>query len=401
MTENRTQKAAEKSGKNVVADATADSTATAITAPDAKSADLAALAGEIQSSPTDVSSGHPLPDWDSLTFSFTETDTMYRSNGDLEADPVWDNGNFIPFAPLSLSPAAAFMSYGVGCFEGLKAQRSRDGRVLLFRHTDNARRFQESAKRLLMAPFPEEQFIEAVEGIVKRNMRFVPPSGKGSFYVRPIQHAIEAKLGLGPCTQFWVLIYGCPVGGYFSTKGKKDIPEGVRLKALEQGRCAPGGTGSAKVMGNYAGGITIAHHWREKGFDDVLYLDARHLNHLTETSGSNIFVKLKSGSIVTPRLDDQILPGITRDSVIRVAQDILGLKVEERPITIEETLDDGEEIFCTGTAWTVQSIREIVYRVNTHTFESTELRNMLLDEILGIQTGEKKDPFGWITEVKS
>jgi branched-chain amino acid aminotransferase len=344
-------------------------------------------------------SSRALPDWDRLTFSFTETDVIYRSFGDLEREPVWDAGDFLPFGMVTVSPAAAFMSYGIGCFEGLKAQRAADGRVLLFRHRDNARRFKASAERLLMPPFPEDRFASACEGIVSRNIRFVPPTGKGSFYLRPVQHAIEPKLGLGPCSKFWVLVFGCPVGGYFATKANARGPAGVRLRVLEQGRVAPGGTGSAKVMGNYAGGITIATQWKREGFDDVLYLDAQHLNYLTETSGSNIFVRLRGGPVVTPPLDDQILPGITRDSAVRVAREILGCQVEERPITIDELLDEGVEVFCTGTAWTVQHIREIVHHGRAHAFESSELQRALLDEILGIQTGARDDVFGWITEV--
>jgi branched-chain amino acid aminotransferase len=345
----------------------------------------------------------PLPDWNRLTFSFTETDVMYLSRGETGRDPVWDDGEFLPFGAIALSPAAAFLSYGIGVFEGLKAQRAGDGRVLLFRHRDNALRFQRSAERLLMAQFPADRFVEAVEGVVARNLRFVPPADKGSFYIRPMEHAIEPRLGLGPCAKFWVTIYGCPVGGYFASKeASKDAkgPEGVRLQVLEQGRCAAGGTGSAKVMGNYAGGITIASRWKARGFDDVLYLDARHLRFLTETSGSNVFVRLKDGSIVTPPLDDQILPGVTRDSAIRVAREILRLRVDERLIPIDEVLDQGEEIFCTGTAWTVQSVRELVHRDRSHAFSATEARRALLAEIRGIQTGERKDPFGWVSAVE-
>jgi branched-chain amino acid aminotransferase len=290
------------------------------------------------------------------------------------------------------------MSYGLGIFEGLKAQRARDGRILLFRHGSNAERFRKSAERLLMAPYPAEKFRAAVEEIVRRNARFVPPPGRGSFYVRPMQHAVEAKLGLGPCARFTVTMYGSPVGDYFSKK-KVAGPEGVRLHALEQGRVAPGGTGSAKAMGNYAGGIAIAQAWKAKGFDDVLYLDARHLRFITETSGSNVFVHLKDGTIVTPPLDDQILPGITRDSVIRVARDVLRMKVEERPIDIDEALSKGDELFCTGTAWTVQSVREIEYRDRTFPFPRSETRKALLDVVRGIQTGERDDPFGWTAEV--
>ncbi len=352
----------------------------------------------------------PLPDWNSLSFSFTPTDVFFRVDGDTRRKPVWDEGEFSPFGEISVSPAAAFMSYGLGIFEGLKAQRTKDDRVLLFRHRDNAERFRRSAERLLLEPFPTDQFVAACEETTRRNLRFVPPHGKGSLYLRPTEHAVDSKLGLGPCLQFLVLIYACPVGGYFAKGGAnapaKPAPEGVRLRVLEQGRVAPGGTGAAKAMGNYAGGIAVAAPWKQKGFDDVLYLDARHVRFLTETSGSNVFVKLRSGTLVTPPLDDQILAGITRDSAVRAAREILGIKVEERPLPIEEVLSEGEEMFCTGTAWTLQSVRELVHsdpfgKGKEHPFAKTELRRELLDIIRGIQTGTRPDPFGWTTEVKA
>jgi branched-chain amino acid aminotransferase len=142
-------------------------------------------------------------------------------------------------------------------------------------------------------------------------------------------------------------------------------------------------------MGNYAGGIYIAYQWKQKGFDAVLYLDALHLRFITETSGSNVFLKRKDGTIVTPPLDDQILPGVTRDSTIEVARKVLGLKVEERLLPIDEAIEEGEEIFCTGTAWTLQGVREIVYREKTHrSAEST--RKALLEVLRGIQTGTRR-----------
>src|SRR5258705_326196 len=132
----------------------------------------------------------PLPDWSRLSFSLTATDAMYHSEGRLDRQPVWDEGEFLPFGELEYSPAGAFMSYGMGVFEGLKAQRSRDGRVLLFRHDANAERFRRSAERLLMTPFPADRFMAAAEEVVRRNLRFVPPAGKGSFYLRPTEHAV-------------------------------------------------------------------------------------------------------------------------------------------------------------------------------------------------------------------
>ncbi len=336
-----------------------------------------------------------VPDWETLTFSLTETDYMYRSLGDLERAPVWDDGEFVPFGDITLSPAAAFMSYGMGVFEGLKAQRCDDGRVLLFRPQKNGERMQNSAERLSMPPFPVEQFVDAVVEVTRRNLRFVPPADKGSLYLRPMQHAIEPKLGLGPCRLFSVLIFASPVGSYF-TGGAES---GVRLRVLEQGRVAPGGTGASKAMGNYAGAIWVASQWKEQGFDDVMYLDSRHVSYATETSGSNIFLKRKDGVIVTPALNDQILPGVTRDSTVQAARDILGIDVEERPLTIDEIIADGEELFCTGTAWTIQSVREIVYRDQAVAFQQNQTCKALLEILRGIQTGTREDPFGWAVEV--
>jgi branched-chain amino acid aminotransferase len=337
----------------------------------------------------------PLPDWDRLGFGFRETDAFFQCEGDLGRDPVWETGGFRPFGPVELSPAAAFFSYGLGIFEGLKARRAPDGRLLLFRHRDNAARFRRSAERLLLAPFPETAFVEAVEELVRRNARWVPPHDKGSLYLRPLEHAIEPKLGIRPCSRFWVLMFGCPVAGYFAPG--TDAADGVRLKVLEQGRCAAGGTGAAKAIGNYAGGIALAHRWQREGFDDVLYLDARQARWLTETSGSNVFVKLRDGRLVTPALDDQILAGITRDSVIRVARERLGVAVEERTVALEEVLADADEVFCTGTAWTLQPVREIDHRGKAHRLAGRDLQRALRDEILGIQPGTRDDPFGWTT----
>jgi len=323
---------------------------------------------------------------------------MYRAEGDLSRDPIWEEGAFSPIEETKLSPAASFLSFGVGIFEGLKAQRARDGRILLFRIGENAARFRRSAERLLMAPFPADRFVTAVSELVRRNERWVPPFGRGSFYVRPTEHAVGQHLGLEPSIRFMVSMFGSPVGAYFA-KTPTAGTNGVRLRVLEQGRVAYGGTGAAKAAGNYAGGIYVAAQWKKQGFDDVLYLDAREARVLTETSGSNVFVKLKSGALVTPPLDDQILPGVTRDSVIRVARELLGVPVEERPVPIEEAVENGEEIFCTGTAWTVTSVREIVWRDRAYAFPKNDLCRTLLDRVRGIQTGEHENPFGWTTAV--
>ncbi len=336
----------------------------------------------------------PLPDWNTLTFAFTETDAMYRSACDVTRDPAWDAGAIEPYGSIPMTPASAVLSYGLGIFEGLKAFRWADGSVRLFRPERNAERFVRSAERLMLAPFPPGQFVDATIRLVDANRRFVPPHGLGSFYLRPMEHAVESKLGIGVCRQFAVTIYGCPVG---AVKARSD--DGMRLRVVEQARVAPGGTGAAKAIGNYAGGALVADPWKRQGFDDVLYLDARQTAFVTETSGANLFALLRDGRLVTPPLDDQVLPGITRDSVLAVAGQLLGLTVEERPLPLDELLADAIEVFCTGTAWTVRQVGEIAFRDSVVRFSQRQLCPQLWEIISGVQTGRRDDPFGWTREV--
>lgn len=334
-----------------------------------------------------------LPDWNTLTFSYTETDFIYRADGDTRRDPVWAPGRIEPSGRVALSPAAAVLSYGIGIFEGLKAFRREDGGVQIFRPDANAARFQRSAERLSMAPFPVDEFLSAVVRLVDANRRFVPPHGLGSFYIRPMQHGVEEKLGYGACRELMVTMYGSPVGAVGSAV------DAIRLHAVERARVAPGGTGAAKAIGNYAGSVHVAGAAKQQGFDDVLYLDARELRFVTETSGANFFMVDRAGRLVTPPLDDQILAGVTRDSVITVAREDLGLEVEERPIAIEELLTGAREVFCAGTAWTLRSCREIVYRDRPVAFEGRDVRNALWEIISGIQTGRRADRRGWTRQV--
>jgi branched-chain amino acid aminotransferase len=302
---------------------------------------------------------------------------------------VWTPGRIEPYGPIALSPAAAVLSYGVGIFEGLKAFRREDGEVQVFRPDANAARFQRSAERLSMAPFPVDLFLSGVDRLVDANRRFVPPYGMGSFYVRPMQHAVDAKLGFGACRELAVTMYGSPVG---AVGAKADA---IRLQAVERARVAPGGTGSAKAIGNYAGGVHVAGPAKRQGFDDVLYLDARELRYVTETSGANLFVVNRAGQLITPPLDDQILAGVTRDSVLTIARDELGLDVEERPISIDEVLTEAREAFCTGTAWTLKSVGEIAFHDRAVQLALRDVRDRLWEVIGGIQTGSLADRRGW------
>lgn len=334
-----------------------------------------------------------VPNWNTLTFSFTETDYMYRADGDTRREPVWTPGRLEPHGPIALSPAAAVLSYGVGIFEGLKAFRRDDGTVQLFRPDANAARFQRSSERLSMAPFPIDEFLSGVDRLVDANRRFVPPPGVGSFYVRPMQHATEPRLGYGAGGDQAVTMYGTPVGSI------GPFADAIRLQAVERARVAPGGTGAAKAMGNYAGSVHVAGAAKAQGFDDVLYLDARELKYATETSGANFFVVNRAGQLVTPPLDDQILAGVTRDSVLTVALEELGLDVQERPLGIDEILADAREAFCTGTAWTIRSVGDIAFRDRSVRLPGRDVRDRLWDIISGIQTGRLADRRGWTRRV--
>lgn len=336
------------------------------------------------------------PAWDDLEFRFYPTDAIYRAMGDAQADPPWEPGQIMPASePLALPAAAAVLSYGCGIIEGLKARRSADGRVLLFRPQDHGQRFARSAERLLMLPLPVAQFVSATEAVVRANARFVPPAGRGTFYLRPMQHGIDPMLGLSRGRRFVVTVYGCPVGAFGRT-GQRSAD--LRLKVVEICRAAPGGTGRAKAIGNYPGSLLHKQAARVAGFDDVLYLDAAGKGLLQETSGANVFCRLRSGTLVTPEATDTILEGITCDSVMQLAR-AMGIRVEQRPLLLEELLTDAVECFCTGTAWTVRSVAALGVGDREHRFEQRELARSLAEGLAAIQRGEAEDRYGWTHEV--
>jgi len=330
------------------------------------------------------------PDWDTLEFRHYPTDAIYRALGAVHADPPWDPGKILPGdTPLELLAQAAVLSYGCGIIEGLKAERTSDGRILLFRPTDHGQRFHASAERLLMLPFPVERFVWAVEEVVKANLRLVPPAGKGTFYLRPMQHAIEPMLGLRRASQFAVTIYGSPVGAF----GGGPTQRSLKLQVLRMCRAAPGGTGAAKAIGNYPGTLQHKEAVRAAGFDDVLYLDAAGKGLLQETSGANLLVLLRSGVLVSPH-EETILSGITRDSALRLAERH-GIRIERRPVPLQEVLAEGVECFCAGTAWTLRSVSQLSVDGRSHTFARADLAQTLREQLRGIQCGAQPDPFGW------
>ena len=335
----------------------------------------------------------PTPDWDTLDFAFTPTDWMFRAEADTRREPPWAPGAFVPFGDVTLSPAAAVLSYGCGCFEGMKAQRGVDGRVRLFRPDAHGARFARSAERLALPPWPVESFVAMAVGLARRNARFVPPAGKGTLYLRPMMHGTEPLLGARRPATAAVTAYASPVGDAFG------LDRGLRLKVLETARAAPGGTGGAKAMGNYAGVLRHKEAAVREGFDDLLFLDGSGRAQLGEASGANLFCVLDDGTLATPPLDDTILAGVTRDSAVRVAEEVLGLRVEQRPLSLVEVRARAREAFCTGTGWSVRPVAMLGGDGWECRLGPPDVATRMGDVLEGIRSGAHPDPFGWTVDV--
>ncbi|CAN6877958.1 unnamed protein product, partial [Brassica oleracea] len=281
-----------------------------------------------------------------------------------------------------------------GLIEGMKAYRGEDGRVLLFRPELNAVRMKKGAERMCMHSPSVQQFIEGVKQTVLANRRWVPPSGKGSLYLRPLLFGSGASLGLSAASEFTFLVFGSPVQNYF-----KEGTSALNLYVEEViPRAYLGGSGGVKSISNYGPVLEVMRRAKARGFSDVLYLDAETKKNIEEVSASNIFL-VKGNTIVTPATNGTILGGITRKSVIEIAID-LGYKVEERVVPVEE-LKEAEEVFCTGTATGVASVGSITFQ-NTRTeykvgdgLVTQQLRSILV----GIQTGSIQDTKNWVLEI--
>ena len=292
----------------------------------------------------------PPIDWDSLTFSFTETDRMFVANGSWEDG--WSEGRMVDFQPLNLSPAACVLNYGQGLFEGMKARRTPDGKITLFRPEMNARRAAEGARRLVMPEVSESMFIKAVKKVAEENKRWVPPHGKGELYLRPILFGSSARLGVSPAEEYMFVVFAVPVGPYF--KGGM-TPISLRVSQNHH-RAAPGGSGGVKAIGNYAPGMMPSKRAKSEGYSEIIYLDAVEHNYVEEVGAANFFC-VKDGIVYTPELTGTILPGITRLSIIELARS-MGLTVVEEKVSIDFALSC-DEAFCAGTAAVISPIGSI------------------------------------------
>lgn len=334
-------------------------------------------------------------DWDNLGFEYHKLPYRYVS---YYKDGQWDNGQLSEDATLHISEASPALHYGQQAFEGLKAYRTKDGSIQLFRPDRNAARLQATADRLLMPQVPTEQFIDAVKQVVKSNEDYVPPYGTGAtLYLRPLLIGVGDIIGVKPANEYIFTVFAMPVGAYF--KGGL-VPTNF-IVSEDYDRAAPYGTGAAKVGGNYAGSLLPGKQAKSNGYSDVIYLDPATHTKIEEVGAANFFGITADNEFVTP-LSPSILPSITKYSLLELAEKRLGMTVIEGDVPIAE-LDRFVEAGACGTAAVISPIGGIQFKDKRHVFYSeTEVgpvTRRLYDELVGIQFGDIEAPEGWIVKV--
>ncbi|MBN1216706.1 MAG: branched-chain amino acid aminotransferase [Candidatus Lokiarchaeota archaeon] len=332
-------------------------------------------------------------DFNKLGFEIVQTEWMYVS---YFKDNKWDDGKIMPYGPIEIFPSANILSYGQGIFEGLKALKSKDNHILLFRPIENAKRFNISAERLAMPSFDNNKFLKAIEEVVLLNKKFIPPyNSGGALYIRPIMIGSGPMLGVAPANEFMVMIYCSPVGSYFNAEGS-----GIELLISKKyTRSSQGGTGYSKMCGNYAGILKPAKEAKKLGYDEVIYLDSIHMKYISEVGAAN-FCTIIDGKLVTPKRDGTILEGITLKSVLDLAKKELKIPVRERDISYEELFKPNcTEAFCTGTAAVITPIGSITYGKKRKEFnnkEPGEITKTIYNLLTSIQRLDKKDKYNWV-----
>ncbi|WP_278314847.1 branched-chain amino acid aminotransferase [Lolliginicoccus levis] len=315
----------------------------------------------------------------------------------------WHDAHVQPYGAITLDPAAMVLHYGQAIFEGLKAYRQPNGTIASFRPDANAQRFRSSARRMAMAELPDELFLESLKELLAVDEAWVPEAGgEESLYLRPFMFSTEAGLGVRPAKEYQYLLIASPAGAYFKAGVR---PVSVWL-STEYVRAAPGGTGAAKFAGNYAASLLAQAEAADQGCDQVVWLDAIERRFIEEMGGMNLFFVFGSGAdarLVTPELSGSLLPGITRESLIHLAEDA-GIPVEERRISVEEVDEkshNGEitEVFACGTAAVITPVGRVKHTGGEYMIadgEPGEVTLALRDTLTGIQRGTFEDTRGWM-----
>ncbi len=338
-------------------------------------------------------------DESTLGFGRFFTDHMFEVT--YTKDKGWHNAEILPYHRLSLDPASSVLHYAQEIFEGMKAYRTDDNQILLFRAKDNCARLNRSAQRICMPEIDIDFNYKAIKTLVDLERDWVPSSEGSSLYLRPTMIANDETLGVKAASNYLYYIICSPSGAYY-----KDGLSPINIKVEDKYvRAVRGGTGEAKTGGNYAASIKAGDEAVKQGFSQVLWLDGEEMKYVEEVGAMNMMF-LIDNKLVTAKLNGSILPGITRDSVLTLARD-MGITVEERKIAVEELVDAGKsgrltEAFGTGTAAVISPVGMLAYKneqVIINNRKIGELSMNLYNTLTGIQRGRIKDKFGWITVV--
>ena len=311
----------------------------------------------------------------------------------------WDEGKLVKENKIPIDEGATCIHYGQQCFEGMKAQRSKDGRILLFRPRENAKRFQKSARRLLISEVPKDLFMKGVTEAVEANKEYVPPYGYGAaLYIRPLLIGIGENLGVKPAPEYLFLVFVTPVGPYFKAGFN---PISMKVETYFD-RAAAHGIGGAKAGGNYSASLLPSKLAREEGFNDAVYLDPIEHKYFEESGISNVFFVFKNGKLATPN-SDAILNSITRRSIVQVAREDFNLIMEERRIHVDEIIEMTEAGAC-GTAAVITPIGSLGYNNKIYKFyadgkEPGPVTTRLYKQLTALQVGDIEDTRGWLEEV--
>ena len=336
------------------------------------------------------------PDIDKVTFGSVYSDYMFAMN--YNVDKGWYDPRIVPFQNISLSPASIVLNYALEIFEGLKAYRTDDGKVQMFRVDENGKRFENSAARMALPVLPCADFVEAVEALAKVEKDWVPTKPNTSLYFRPVMIATNADLSLHGCTDVLFYIICSPVGSYYAG--------GLKCNSIlvedEDVRAVRGGTGFAKCGGNYACAQRAANRAIASNYNDVLWLDGVERRYVEEVGGMNIMFKV-GNTVMTPALLGSVLPGVTRKSIIQLLREE-GYDVQEKKIDIDEIarlLEQGkvDEIWGCGTAAVISPVGKLCIHGKDYTINDYQVgptARHLYDTLTGIQWGRLPDVHGWV-----
>ncbi len=330
-------------------------------------------------------------DFENLPFGKIFADHMFMAD---YADGEWKNFQILPYGEISLSPAISSLHYGQAFFEGIKAYKHEDGKVVIFRPEKNAERFNKSAYRLCMPQLPQDIFLQSLAALVDIDRDWVPTKANHALYIRPFMFATDPFLGVQPSATYKYMVLISPVGPYFSKTLRVKIESHYT-------RAAEGGMGYAKAAGNYAGSMLPAKKAVEEGFDQLIWTDGVNHEYIEEMGAANAMFVL-DGKLITPLTRDTILDGVTRDTVIKLAQS-WGMPVEERRVSVAEIVEGAKsgkltDAFGAGTAATIAPVGSIVYEGEEYTLvdpKEREFSQKVLKTLDDIRYGRVEDTFGW------